>query len=42
LKCKFEVVAAHALHVILYAHCVCDVIIAFISRGTFPTLAAII
>jgi len=42
LKCKFEVVTARALHVILRVHYMCDVIIACISRGTFPALAAII
>jgi len=42
LKSKFEVVVG--LHITGYLkrpHCVCDVIIVCISRGTFPTLAAI-
>jgi len=42
LKCKFEVVAGPCVACYLKrAHCVCDIIIALISCGIFPTFAAI-
>jgi len=43
LKCKFEVVAGPSIACYLKrVHCVCDVIIACIGRGTFLALAAVI
>jgi len=42
LKRKFQVVAGPCIACYLKCvHCICDVIIACISRGIFPALAAI-
>jgi len=41
LKREFEVVAGPYVAGCLRAHCVCDVMIACINRGTYPALTAI-